>query len=243
MSSGPNGRRRIDDDRRQTLLGHELRHLGLGEGFRALVRTDAVFRRRRPGLVPEPIGGRRGQRRHAAGVDDAADARFQRGQHESACAVDVDAVHALRVRHPDPIVRRAVEQRVAAANRPGQRRVIEKVAGDGLDLQAPDVVRWALGANQRANVVGVGEEPSNDRRADETGCAGDERFHRLAQLWPKIGPRDPVQKFAHLLHPDRTHASTERHLRCWSSRAKCASSSRPASRYGSEAGERDRLSR
>ncbi len=89
---------------------------------------------------------------NARGVDDAAHAVLARGFQNCARAVDVGAIHFLRIAQPEPVVGGDVKYGVAPGHGFLQRRRVAKIAGCGFGFQAFEILEIASGADEQAQL-------------------------------------------------------------------------------------------
>ncbi len=158
---------------------HEAAHRLLRQELRSLVGSDHVGNGRGSLLVGRAAVLAEPERGDAAGVDHARDARLRRRPEQVHAAADVDALDLGRVRHPEPIVGRDVEQGVAAGRGPAQRRRVGEVAGHDLAIDALEVAPVAGRPDEHAHRMAGRDEAALHGRADKSGRAGDQRRHRF----------------------------------------------------------------
>ena len=168
VDEGAAGRRRRDvpgPERHARVDDHEVedRRERQRDVVRQVLRAHVV-----EGVRPEIVGGvlvgrlPRGiepDRRDRAGVDDPPHAERDRGRQHMSGARHVDVVDDLRVRDPGPVDRREVIDDVAAVHVPGERRPIEDVSLDPLDVwvgQFIEVASVLAGPDQRPDPPALG---------------------------------------------------------------------------------------
>ena len=124
------------------------------------------------GAVPEP------ERRDAARVDDALDARFERLLHDEPRSLDIVAADLVRVFRPEPVIGGGVEEEPDALERARERGAVGEIAlaqrVAGIEIRAR-----ARGAREHADVVAALAQRGGDRRADKAARAGDQHGRGL----------------------------------------------------------------
>jgi hypothetical protein len=173
--AGPVDEPRLDDhDRRAgggTLLGQLVREvLGL-----VVVRDEAVAFVASIALVDRLSVGV-AKRVHGRDVDDPVDPRVRRRVEHALSATHVRVVHrlALRLRHPDAVVRGDVEGCLAALHAATNGVGVSEVALNHLGVEPRSLLRRA---REHHHVVTAVAQPLDDARADEPRSTGHESSH------------------------------------------------------------------
>ena len=102
--------------------------------------------------------------------------------HDVARALDVDVEHRRGVAEAERVDAGCVVDDLAAAHRGGEGLEVEDVAANRLGAQLAEGARRVIGPGQGLDRPAVGEEPLDDRTAEEPRPAGDE--DAFAQLEP-----------------------------------------------------------
>ena len=114
------------------------RHHGLDQSFgrdlAAFVGADALIFAQRSGLVRGHPVGSHGDGRHAAGVDDALDARPHRLLHEDAGSLDVGGKDLAGVARPEAIIRRHMKNVAHAGYRAPDGFPVAQIAFEKLQV-------------------------------------------------------------------------------------------------------------
>src|SRR5258708_5972001 len=110
-------RRGIDDHGGKASFRHHGLHQSFGRDFAALVGADPLLLAEWEALVRRGPIGSQGERRNAAGVDDALDARPYRLLHEVAGPFDVHHKNLGRVARPEAVIGRYVKNVTDAGDR------------------------------------------------------------------------------------------------------------------------------
>ena len=105
----PHRRRRIDDDRGQSLPGDQIADDFLRLEFRALVGADHVLDAARGFLVGRPLGNQT-EGGDAARIDYPFDTGIERGPHQGASPRHIRMEHRRGIGHPKTIIGGNVEQ-------------------------------------------------------------------------------------------------------------------------------------
>ena len=164
--------RGVDDDERQA-VGGDAQRLVLGLVLAVDVREAEAAGAEDLRLVGGRAARRGADRRDRRRVDGALDAGAQGLLEHDPGAVDVDAEErvgaAAQRREPGD-----VEDARDAAQRAPDRRAVQDVGADPLDLEAVELLDARAGADGHAHAVAALDEQPRDVRADEAGRAGDE---------------------------------------------------------------------
>ena len=189
-------RRRIDDDRRQSIaLDHRLDQ-PLSRDLAALVGADPLAFGERTvlcrGAALSELQGR-----DAAGVDDALDAGAERLLHDEARSLEIVAVDLLRVSRPEPVVGGCMKKIAGALQRRRQRGAIAQIAL-AQSVGRVEICARARWTRQHADIVAAGSQRGGDRGTEKAARARDQNGRRGARRSPSASTatspgRRPIQ--------------------------------------------------
>ena len=128
----------------------------LGEKLGALVVADHVFEGDGRVFVDDHAVGAEVHGGHAGRVDEALHAGLAGHAQQFARAVDVGAVHGLRIANPEAVIGGHVDHGIAAGEAGSQRFRLRQIADEGVAGNAFEIGEIAGLADQHAQIGALG---------------------------------------------------------------------------------------
>src|SRR6185437_15274845 len=158
------------------------------------------------------------QRGDAGGMHDAPHATMLRRQQHVVGAADIGVANLARIAGPQPVIGGDVEQALAILQRRFERRRIQQIAANDLDIQAVEICDVARSAHQRPYRVAVAQQRAYHGRADESVGAADQDAAAHAasaaavasERRARLKSRDSARVARHVAGPPNAMADTIR---------------------------------
>ena len=115
-------------------------------------------------------------RRHTRRVHHAPHTLLPRRFEQRARALDIRAIHLLRIAHPQPVIGRHVKHNLAAGKRLLNRSRVAQIAGNPIGLQILNIPQIAGRPHQQPQLRSLFRQNASYMTAQESRSAGDKSF-------------------------------------------------------------------
>ena len=130
---------------------------------------------------------------HARRVHHPPHTLFPRRFKQRARALDIRAIHLVRITHPQTVVRRHVKHHIAASKRLLDRSRVAQIADRSIRVQAVQVAQIARRPHQQPQLGSLFRQHARNMTTQKSRGTGNKSQHsalsyQLSVFWPKLRP-------------------------------------------------------